>query len=311
MEPSQRQNEISERKPWFSDTEAEVLIYRINRHPRPQGNLFANQPTDFSDHLVEALLFGEAVRVGKRGDREWKLGNRLIDSDERFVAGIVGWESPQVREDDYFDSDTRNWIHSEELGNRSALAPFSIETSHRLLFVARHRSFSESAIASVFRTLLQTGEDEREAPTTDWDVKAVLDPRDFEEWLSGVSTLEKISFRAQLPNPDAEEAFRQIDSQLKTMRAGEMHHALMARDPETGLSTDLSDDPLTNGLLEMSKRGFATVSAIARDAASRVTKFTQTSRTRKHSIAFRATGYDEARDELAVESTGWAEENDG
>lgn len=297
--------------PWFVSKPVPVVNYRVNRRPMSQGNLFGQQPEGFLDHLSAALLFGHEVSVGKRGDRRWQLGNREIDGDERFLAGVIGWESERLREEDHFDDESREWVLSVAPKSQVALSPFVVESASRRLFVMKHPSFAETTIATVFRTILNDGEQAREGgPTTEWDVQPMLDEIEFEDWLHEIAVLDKVNFVARLPNPDAEEAFRELDEHLRHMKAGEMRHELKAADDEVGLSTDFSGDRLAHGLLEMSKRGYAAVSARARDSAARVRRFVQRNSARHNMIELDQSEYNDARDRLASQALEWVEDDD-
>ena len=138
----------------------------------------------------------------------------------------------------------------------------------------------------------------------------MLDEIEFEEWLHQIAVLDKVTFVARLPNPDAEEAFLELDEHLRQMQAGEMRHELKAADDEAGLSINFAGDKLANGLLEMSKRGYATVSAIARDSAARVRKFVQRISAKHNTIELQSTEYNDARDELASRALQWVQEDD-
>jgi len=306
MNPSAPEGAI---RPWFAERQVQVVNYRINRRPHPQGNLFAEHPEGFLDHLTEALLFGHEISVGKRGDRRWQLGNRRIDGRDRFLAGVIGWESEQLREEDHFDESKAEWVPSVGRTSKVSLSPFVILSEGRRLFVMKHPTFAETTLATVFRTILNEGEAARETgPTTEWDVQPMLDEIEFEEWLGEISVLDKVTFVARLPNPDAEEAFRELDEHLRQMKAGEMRHELKAADEEVGLSTDFTADKLSSGLLEMSKRGYAAVSARAYDSASRVRRFAQRNSAKHNTIELESIAYNKARDELADQSLQWVEE---
>lgn len=299
-------------QPWFAGRSVDIVQFRINRRPHAQGRLLTTPiPDSFIDHLAEALLFGETVMVGKSGDRRWRLGNRSIDRADRFVAGLIGWESDELREEDSFDAVSAEWISNAELGSRTVISPFAIAASTRTLFVARHHSFAESTIATVFRTLLNIGEESsQEFSTTSWDVEPILDDLELEEWLRGMSTLDKLTFVAKLPNPDAEDAFIEVFEHLDRTNAGELRHTLKSRYPEAGLTTDFEQDNLLFGLREMARRGYAAVTAWAHDRWSRPRRYVQKNRTRREPHAFSSDSYDAARDEIAEYSLTESESED-
>lgn len=299
--------------PWFKERTVDIIQFRVNRRRKTQSTLFGlASMDDFDDHLVQVLLFGETVNVGKSGNRRWRLGNRRIDKDGRFVAGVIGWEADEVREEDHFDLESAEWISSVGHRNRVVIAPFSIVTATRNLFVLKHQSYGESTIATVFRSLLNKGEEQSQPySNTSWDVEPILDERHFEDWVRSMSVLEKLTFVAKLPNPDGEEAFIDLDQHLKNMNAIEMHHTLKARDPNSGLTTDFTKDHLTFALFAMAKRGFARISAIAYDSASKLRKFTQNNRTKRDPYELSSSSYNDARDELANYSLDVTEKDTG
>jgi hypothetical protein len=91
-------------EPWFADRESgALLLYRINRRPMRQGNLFAQQPPDFLEHLSSVLLFGEVVDTGRRSQRFWRLGNRAVDQENQLLFGQIGYERPDERRTDRYD----------------------------------------------------------------------------------------------------------------------------------------------------------------------------------------------------------------
>jgi hypothetical protein len=297
--------------PWFVERPVQAVNYRVNRRPLLQGNLFGEQPENFLDHLEAVLLFGFEVAIGRRGDRRWQLGNRRIDPKRRFLAGVIGWESEQLREEDHFDDVKAEWVPGVATTSQVALSPFVIEARSRRLFIMKHSSFAETTLATVFRTILNEGERQREiGQMTDWDVQPMLDELEFEAWLSEIAILDKVTFVARLPNPDAEESFRELDEHIRKMRAGEMRHELKAADEDAGLATDFTADRLSLGLLEMSKRGFAAITARARDSASRIRTFVQRNAARHNTIEVQADSYNDARDELAARAVEWVEQEE-
>lgn len=294
------QSAIPDVQSWFTGRSVDLVQFRINRRPHAQGRLLTTPlPENFVDHLAQALLFGETIMIGKSGDRRWRLGNRRIDRDGRFIAGLMGWESDELREEDSYDATSARWVSSIEEGSRAVISPFAILANTRTLLVAKHNSYAESTIATVFRTLLNLGEESsQEYSTTSWDIEPILDDVQFEEWLRGMSTLDKLTFVAKLPNPDAEDAFLEVYEHLDGMNAGEMRHTLKCRDSDRGLTTDFSRDRLSLGLLEMAKRGYAAITASAYDSMAKLRRFVQKNRTRRESYSFESGNYEDARDEL-------------
>jgi len=268
--------------PWYAGREIGVYLFRINRRPRAQGNLFSQGVSDppFIDHLTEVLLMGTPVVTGRRHQREWLLGNREIDSLQRYLSGWVGYDTTGPGRRDRYDDATKSWVTEEVEEERTAKAPFAIAVETRLLGVARHPTFRPGPLAVVFESVLNQGESTRQGPTTDWGVEPLLDEPDFERWLAGTTVLDRVTFSVKLPNPDADESFRQISEHLRNMDS-DLTHTLRPRDKDRGLSKDFQEDPISQGLLEMAKRSFAQVTAKGKSAIGRLREYSQTDRVRQ------------------------------
>jgi hypothetical protein len=96
-------------EPWFAGKPGTVLLYRINRRPPSQLQLFTEQPESVLDHIAEVLLFGEPVITGRKNQREWRLGNRRIDLDSQQFTGQVGWERSDQRAGDRYNESSQQW----------------------------------------------------------------------------------------------------------------------------------------------------------------------------------------------------------
>lgn len=312
MNQTIKQEEPERSLPWFTNKPVDILQYRVNRREVSQLSFSGTQPDSFVDHLVEVLLFGHTVSVARRGERTWQLGNRNISSDSGTVSGVIGWQSQESREEDYFNRELAEWESRVEQSNRAVIAPFSIDTDQRKLLVVKHPSFAETTLASVFRSILNDGENERSlGSTTSWDVEPILDDIEFFEWLRTIAVLSQISFDVRLPNPDSEEAFEEVHRYLEDMQASQMKHTLKPADPERGLSTDLNGHPLTAGMIEMAKRGFASIAASAFDSKARLKRFIQKNRTMRKTRTLVSETYNEARDELASQVASILGEDNG
>ena len=175
-----------------------------------------------------------------------------------------------------------------------------------------HGRFIETTLATVFRSILNDGESQRSlGPSTNWDVEPILDDTEFFDWLRTIAVLSKIKFDVRLPNPDSEEAFEDIHQYLDEMRASQMLHTLTPVDPDVGLSTDLTSNRFTAGLIEMAKRGFASITASALDSGAKIKRFIQNNRTMRKTRTLMSETYNEARDELASQVSNMLEEEDG
>lgn len=112
--------------PWFAGKEVPVLTHRINRRLREQQSLFATELPPFVDHLAECLLFGQSVVTGRRYQRHWKLGNRNIDAEGRYLAGRIGYASEGDEIEDTYDDQAAEWRTEVVSAERHAAAPFAI-----------------------------------------------------------------------------------------------------------------------------------------------------------------------------------------
>ena len=298
-------------RPWFARRKVRVVAYRINRHPRPQGNLFGSQPKDFLAHLDAALRFGYRVVISNTGDRQWQLGNRTINGARGYLAGMIGSESRTAPERTHFDETTADWIL--DVGTPQAtVSPFAITTANQRLLVAKHSIFLESSVATAFTRILNDGEQARDnGRTTDWDVQPILDETEFEDWLGEITVLDEVTFVARLPNPDAEDSYRGTHTHMKQMKAGELRHHLRAAIETVGLSTSFANDETASEMLAMAKRGYAAVSAKARDDTGIVVVYRQRQSTRHRVVRFSSATHNDARDELADHAVEWAKEEDG
>ncbi len=283
--------------PWFADKDVAVLTYRINRRPLMQGNLLTVMPERFLEHLHLVLLFGVDVVTGRRYQRYWRLGNEDYSLEQGFLSGRVGYRSSGIRVDEYYQDDIKAWATDIVPADQVVSAPFVVVERTQHLHVAKHPSFSESTLPTVFEMLLSEGEQRRPQNTADWGVDPVLDEQGFADWLKKTPILDRVTFKVKLPNPDAEEAFAQVVGHLDRMEAKELTHELVARDPERGLNREFQSDPTMNGLMEMSRRAYAWVTAKGRGLQAQIRVYNQRHRVLKQRLAMPAT-YDDAQETL-------------
>jgi len=219
------------------------------------------QPDSFMDHLIEVLHFGEHVVTGRRDmPRDWILGNRRILSDESGLAGQIGWQRDDHRQASRYIAETQEWRDEDEPAERSAHSPFVIDGSSRILGVLKHPTFTEATVSRVFERLLRDGENERNWPSTEWSVEAILDERNFLEWLRSVESVTSIKLVAQLPNPDGLEAFGPVWAEMQSREAGLLSTRMVAANEEVGL-VGLEEDDRVRGNLVMGTQGFGHVEA--------------------------------------------------
>jgi hypothetical protein len=250
-----------QRPPWFAGRTGIVLLYRINRRPLARPTLGGGQqPASIMDHIVEVLPFGSRVVTGTRQKRDWILGNRRISADESALSGQIGWEQRGDEPTSRYQPETREWLDVVEPQEHSARAPFVFDGRSRILGVLKHRSFSESTVAKVMQTLLRQGEEQREWPTTEWSVEAILDERDFLSWLHSVQAVTSIKLVTKMPNPDGLDEFGPIWEEMNQRRARLISTRMVAANENEGLE-GLEDDERVRGSLAMGRRGFGYVEA--------------------------------------------------
>jgi hypothetical protein len=277
-------------QPWFEGVSGAVLLFKVNRRPRPQTLFDDGQPEDVLDHLTEALLFGEQVVTGRKVRRTWLLGNREIDLHGRTLAGQVGWERHDPAATDVYDSEQQQWVDVVEQKGRSARSVFVFDVERRFLAVVKHPSFSDTVLPKVFSDLLNRGEALRTVPTTDWDVEPILDEAGFRDWLAATHAVERVRFVAKLPNPAGLDPFEGVWRRLERLSAGSIEETIQARDPETGL-TNVTSDPVSAEYLAMAGHAFGYITATG-TSDGRLRKYDQRQKVKRIYLEFPSTWRD-------------------
>jgi hypothetical protein len=221
------------------------------------------QPDSVMDHIIEVLPFGSHVVTGTRQKRDWILGNRSIAPDIAYMSGQVGWEQHGEEPVSKYEDETSQWLDVVELSDRAVRAPFVFDARSRILGVLKHPTFNENTLAKVFQTLLREGEQQRGWPSTEWSVEALLDERDFLEWLHSVQSVISINLVAKMPNPDGLDEFGPVWEEIQQRRARLISTRMVAANDEVGLE-GLEDDPRVTGSLAMGREGFGYVEARGR-----------------------------------------------
>lgn len=216
------------------------------------------------------------------------------------MGGIVGWQSVDLEEEDHFDQALTAWVTDLVPRRHVMVSPFAIDFGSQYLYVVRHSSFRESAIATVFSDLLQRGEQERDTgPTVNWEVQPLLDENEFEAWLESVASLDRLQFVAKLPNPDGLEEMEEALQLLEDVDATELKLSVRSTVENGGLSRDLGQVRTYAALLRMCQRGYASVAAWGRDVRGAVTHYEQSRQVRRERRTIVSDDLDAARDELS------------
>lgn len=243
-------------EPWFTGRpNVNVLLYRVNRRPYPQGNLLAQDLPDVFDHVVEVLLFGERVETGRAHKRTWVLGNREIDTERRTLSGEIGYSSEGQHTADEYDDETREWHSGVAPTENTARAPFVFDAESRVLGVLQAPGFTPKVVPDVLRILLNRGEQARDVATTDWDVEPLLDETAFLQWLREADAVEKLIFVAKLPNPTGREEFAPVWDRLEARRAKVIREEMEARNPDEGLQ-GIEEDRQARAYMAMAGDGY-------------------------------------------------------
>ena len=234
-----------------------MLAYRVNRRPLPEDNLFAEPglPNDVFDHFTRVLAPGYPVVTGTRYQRRWLVGNLEIDEADRTVVGRIGWEPLRKAFVQRWSTDAKGWLETPADPSDGEVMPFAFDGETRLLGVLRAPESDPSTIASVFENVLNDNERQLLERTTDWSVEPILDRETFLTWLDRTEVVRSVTFTAQLPNPEPEEAFDDLFERMKQRRATHPSETMRST-AEAGLRDVTLDRDFAQGMA-MAERGFA------------------------------------------------------
>ncbi len=265
--------------PWFNRgfRPPSLLLFRINRRPREQLSIGATglQPPVL-DHLQWVLLEGSEVITGRRHQRRWLVGNVTVGDLDGFehpvLTGRVGFLRERQRARGEFQVD-RGWDDEYVTEREGVYAPFLFDPVSRVLAVVKHPEFESRPIMDVFTRLMQRGEDRLDVPEWDWAAEPILDETDFFRWLERTAVVERVTFVAVLPNPDAIEGHEFINHRLDELNADRIEEKISSKKP-TGLQ-DVDEDPQAQGFVESARQGFGFVTAAGHNRGGRRATFDQ------------------------------------
>lgn len=252
--------ESRDQQPWFAGKNGPVLMFKVNRRPKPQDLFREDLPVNLLQHVDEVLLFGEPVVTGRKYKRTWYLGNHQIDNNRRMLSGQIGWEKHDSTQVDAYDPDQKEWVDAIEPKGVSARSAFVYCESNHLLGIVWHSSFTDTVLANVFTILLNKGEEERKKTVADWEVEPKLDKKGFHEWLQTTQAVERVKFVAKLPNPGGFDEFDDIWKRLETLKAARIEEVIEALDPESGLE-DIDSEPESAQYIAMASRAYGYITA--------------------------------------------------
>jgi hypothetical protein len=246
-------------QPWFAEEPGEFWLFRVNRRPLPEGNLFATDgiPDDFFDHLRRVLAPGYEVVTGRRRQRVWKIGGSQVDEETAVLTGKLGWKPKGDAIVPDWSEEEQDWVASVTDPQGGQIAPFGVDGESRILAVLSDRSSAPMTISRVFEKILQENETELLERTTEWSVEPILDSREFIDWLAAQEVVTSVSFTAKLPNPEPSDAFRDLAERMRNRRA-RSHTETMKSEDDVGL-TGVEEDVDFSQAIAMGERGFATL----------------------------------------------------
>ena len=259
---------------WFTGRETVLLHYRVNRRPRPQQPLEANEWESGLAHLAAVLEADVSVTSGRRYQRQWHLGQLSTDSGQNVLTGQIGFEFEPTRTEGSYDEKSRAFQQSRVMVRDASYAPFVFDGESRVLSVLRHPAFKETTLARVFGEFLNTGEERLQAPAYEWAVEPLLDRQSFYSWVERTAVVANVRFVAELPNPDAIEGFEWVDQRMNEVEAKRIEERLEARDPRVGLQR-LDSDSAALAFTEYAERGYGFVTASGETEEGKPTRFDQ------------------------------------
>lgn len=249
----------SSESPSFAGQPGEFILFRVNRRPLDEQNLFTPElPPDVFEHFVRVLAPGYEVVTGRRHQRTWRVGGIQTHEDDRTLTGRLGW-IPRGGEEvvpEWSDLE-KDWLSATATTRGGRIVPFGFDGDTRLLTVLADRSSPPATVAAVFEQVLRDNERElaEQDRSTEWSVEPILDAHEFIEWLESLEVVNVVSFTARLPNPEPRDAFRDLAERMEARRATEYTETLKS-DREEGLQA-VQDDPYVQQAIAMGEHGFA------------------------------------------------------
>ncbi len=239
-------------------------------------------PTDVLKHFQQMLPNNSSWETrGSGGRRIWKFGGAEVDSDDQVLTGKVGWHPAEEEEvADYSDAD-EDWITSIEAPHGRVVLPYGFDAETRILAVLRRGRSRAVTIGGVFEGVLDQHERALSSPTTEWSVEAILDGRDFAEWLQSMDVVKEVEFVAKLPNPTPTPAMEDVYKRLTNRNATRLIENFRSTRP--GGLKHMEDDPDFLQAEAMAREGFATLKGRGESDGSR-RLYNQNDRVRRANI---------------------------
>jgi hypothetical protein len=242
---------------WRAGEAGEVLLYRINRRPIGQETLVVEDiPEDVLDHVYRMLPNGSKTETwSSSGHRIWIVGGVEKDEAEGILTGKLGWVPAEQEVITDYSDEAEDWVVSIESPHGRVVMPFAFDAATRVLAVLRIGRNRANTIAGVFETVLAANERKEDRPSTEWSVEAILDPRDFAEWLESLDVVREVEFVAKLPNPTPDPSFEEVFERMEARDATRFTQNFYSN-KSSGLQ-NIRSDPEFAQAESMAKAGFA------------------------------------------------------
>jgi hypothetical protein len=241
---------------WFAGAPGSFFVFRVNRRPWPDQNLFTpEQPPDPYEHFVRMLMPGYEVVTGRRHKRSWRIGGLQRDDEAKTLVGKLGWEPIGRESVPLWDDYEKDWLSETATPHGGRVVPFGFDGETRLLTVLRDPKTPPTTVAAVFEKTLRDNERGLDHPTTEWSVEPVLDAADFLSWLETLDTVHVVAFTAKLPNPEPRRAYRDLGTRIRGLHATSYTETIRSERDE-GL-IGIQDDPEIQQAIAMGENGLA------------------------------------------------------
>jgi hypothetical protein len=149
------------------------------------------EKTSFGDLLLESMVTGSRI---ERYQRFWRMGRPSFDQEKGFVSGKIGFQR-ENGSTELWDDQAKDFVEGTlAIGAASA---FAIRISDgRIAFQLRPGNIERQSFAGALEDLLN------ESGTYDgWKVVADTTPARFNDFVSAVDRVTKVTVRVNRPNP--------------------------------------------------------------------------------------------------------------
>ncbi|MEX2105648.1 MAG: hypothetical protein WD810_02010 [Solirubrobacterales bacterium] len=241
---------------WFAGMAGLFFVFRVNRRPLGEGNLFEKEQTPF-DHFRRVLAPGFDVVTGRGNQRVWKVGGVRVNEEQELLTGKLGWlpKGKKIVVPTWSDEE-QDWTNVPTQAG-GGIMPFGFDGEKRLLAVLSDHHSRPKSIADAVELILQQNEEQLVDKSTEWAVEPVLDRHEFVEWLKGLDVVHWTKFTARLPNPEPMDPFEELHQRLTSRHATKITET-MTSEHDGGL-IGIEHDKDFRQAIAMGEQGFATL----------------------------------------------------